>query len=234
MKPYEKISKYYKKYWGKDSIRYVELFSNVINTFKVRANSVLDVGCGTGILAREFQNMNFEVSGIDISEDMIDVAKETTTGINFEVADMKDFNLNRKFDIITCAFDAINYITNDIDMENTLKNIYLHLKDDGVFIFDINTPTLYEERHFGTIDRNFEDIQFKQILAYDKLNRIGKTVFDFGNNEVETHIQRAYSVEEMDRLLLNVGFEVIGRYKSFKLSAIDDRTYKVFYVVKKK
>lgn len=233
LKPYEKLSKFYKKDWGKESVRYTDLVSNVINTYSLSVNSLLDIACGTGILATELKNMNFEVSGIDISEDMINVAKETTIEIDFKVADMKNFNLNKKFDIITCAFDSINYITNNIDMKKTMKNIFNHLVDSGLFIFDINTPSLYEDRHFGTIDRIFDDIHFKQILEYDRVNRLGKTVFDFGNNELETHVQKAYTVEEMDEFLLNADFEIMGRYKNLKLSPIEDRTYKVFYVVKK-
>lgn len=233
MKPYEKLSKFYKKDWGKESVRYADLVSNVINTYNSSVNSVLDIACGTGILATELKNMNFEVSGIDISEDMINVAKETTIEIDFKVADMKNFNLNKKFDIITCAFDSINYITNNVDMKKTMKNIFNHLVDNGLFIFDINTPSLYEDRHFGTIDRIFDDIHFKQILEYDRVTRLGKTVFDFGNNELETHVQKAYTVEEMDEFLLNADFEIMGRYKNFKLSPIEDRTYKVFYAVKK-
>lgn len=233
MKPYEKLSKFYKKDWGKESVRYVDLVSNVINTYNPSVNSVLDVACGTGILATALKNMNFEVSGIDISEDMINVAKETTKEIDFKVADMKNFNLNKKFDMITCAFDSINYITNSVDMEKTMKNIFNHLVDNGLFIFDINTPSLYEDRHFGTIDRIFDDIHFKQILEYDRVNRLGKTVFDFGNNELEIHVQKAYTVEEMDEFLLNADFEIMGRYRNFKLSPIEDRTYKIFYAVKK-
>jgi len=45
----------------------------------------LDITCSTGILAPKLKNMNFEVIGIDISEDMINVAEETTTGIKFEL-----------------------------------------------------------------------------------------------------------------------------------------------------
>ncbi|WP_346930119.1 class I SAM-dependent methyltransferase [Clostridium sp.] len=233
MKPYEKVSKFYKKGWGKDSIKYGDLIYNVINIYNLNINSVLDVACGTGILASKLYNENFEVSGIDISEDMINVAKETTTGIEFAVADMIKFTLNKKFQLITCAFDALNYLITDSDMKKTLKNIFLHLEDNGIFIFNINTPVLYEERHFGIIDRKFDNIEFKQILEYDKASKIGKTVFNFGDNQCETHIQKAYTVEEMDEFLINSGFEIMNRYKDFRLSPIDDKAYKIFYVVKK-
>lgn len=234
MKAYEKLSKFYKKDWGKDSIRYVDLIKNVIDSFNLRISSILDVGCGTGILAKELKNMDFEVTGIDISDNMIDVANETTTGIEFIVSDMRNFNLSKTFDMITCAFDAINYVTTDEDMKDTINTIYNHLNANGVFIFDINTPYLYEDKHFGVINREFDGIKFKQILEYNRTTQIGTTLFDFGNNDLENHIQRAYSVEKMDDYLSNARFEIIGRYKNFKMLPIEDRTYKVFYVAKKK
>lgn len=233
MREYEKLAKFYKKDWGADSEKYSILVSNVISKYNLKVKYALDVACGTGILAAKLRNMNFQVCGIDLSEDMIAVAKENAKNIDFKVANMKDFKLNKKFDIITCAFDSINYITNDEDMEKTIKNIFSHLDDKGFFIFDINTPFLYEDKHFGVIERVFDNIHFKQILEYDNSTRLGKTVFDFDNNELETHIQKAYTVEEMDKFLLNVGFEIIGKYRNFKLDLIEDRTYKVFYIVKK-
>nr|WP_207745930.1 class I SAM-dependent methyltransferase [Clostridium sp. D53t1_180928_C8] len=146
-------------------------------------SSILDVGCGTGILVNELKNMNFDVSGIDISKDMIDIAKEITKGIEFFVSDMKNFKLNKEFDMIT---------------------------------------------------REFDGIKFKQVLEYDRKNQIGTTIFDFGKEGIETHIQRAYSVEDMNKYLLNSGFHIVGRYKNFKMAPIEDRTYKVFYVAIKK
>lgn len=234
MKPYERLSKLYSKDWGKCSSKYTDLIFNVIENYNLKVHSVLDIACGTGILASELHSKNFEVSGIDISEQMINVARENAKGIDFQVADMEKFTFDKKFQLITCAFDSINYLTSHIKMEKTLKNILRHLDDNGVFIFDINTPVLYEERHFGVIDREFDGMKFKQILEYDKENKIGKTTFDFGNNESETHIQKAYSVDDMDKFLLKCGFEIMNRYKDFKLSPIDDKAYKIFYVVKKK
>ncbi len=234
MKPYERLSKLYYKDWGKDSSRYTPFILNIIEIYNLNVQSILDVGCGTGILASELYKKNFEVSGIDISEDMINIAKEKTNGINFKVADMESFKFDKKFDIIICAFDAINYLICDTKMDNTLRNIFSHLKDNGLFIFDVNTPFLYEKRHFGIIDRSFDEIKYKQILEYDKENRIAKTIFDFGNNELETHVQKGYSAQEMDNFLLKSGFKIMNRYKDFKLSPIDNEAYKIFYVVKKK
>lgn len=233
MKPYERLSKLYDKDWGKYSSKYMELISNVIENYNLNVHSVLDVACGTGILASELYNRNFEVSGIDISEDMINIARENSKGIDFQVSDMSEFTFDKKFQVITCAFDSINYLTCDVKLEKTLRNIFLHLDDNGVFIFDINTPTLYEERHFGVIDRSFDEIKLKQILEYDKEYKIGKTTFDFGNDGSETHTQKAYSADEMDKFLLESGFQIMSRYKDFKLSPVDDKAYKIFYVVKR-
>lgn len=85
---------------GKDSVKCAELVSNAMNIYNIVGYYMLDIACGTGILTTKLKNMNFEVIGIDISEDMINVAKETTTAIKFEVVDMKNFNLNKKFHII--------------------------------------------------------------------------------------------------------------------------------------
>lgn len=53
MKPYEKLSKLYSKDWGNYSSKYINLISNVIETYNLNIHSVLDVACGTGILASE-------------------------------------------------------------------------------------------------------------------------------------------------------------------------------------
>lgn len=85
---------------GKDSVKCAELVSNAMNIYNIVGYYMLYIACGTGILATKLKNMNFEVIGIDISKDMINVAKVTTAAIKFEVVDMKNFNLNKKFHII--------------------------------------------------------------------------------------------------------------------------------------
>ncbi len=234
MRPYEKLSQLYAKDWGNFSYKYIDFILNIINKFNLNIQSILDVGCGTGALASELHKRDYNVSGIDISYEMIEIARKNSKEIDFQVDDMSEFILNKRFQLIISSFNAINYLICDAKIKKTLKNIFSHLDNGGIFIFDINSPVLYEERHFGTIDREFEEIKFKQILEYNKTTKIAKTIFHFGNNEQETHIQKAYSDNDMDKYLLDTGFKIIGKYKDLNLSPIDNKTYKIFYVVKKK
>lgn len=184
-------------------------------------------------LASELYKLGYEVCGIDISKDMINTAKSNYPEIQFDIADMTNFNLDSKFDLITCTFDSINYLTEDEEILKALSNIHSHLSNTGYFVFDINTPSLYEEKHFGTIDREFNGIKFKQILKYDKEKKIGTTIFDFGNGEREVHVQKAYSAVDMDNLLTQSGFLKVERFKDFKLSPIEEKVYRIFYIVRK-
>ena len=59
--------------------------------------------------------------------------------VNFYLGDMSKFKLNKKYDLITCTFDAINHMVIFNDWENMFKRVYLHLTDNGMFLFDMNT-----------------------------------------------------------------------------------------------
>lgn len=233
MKPYERLAKIYDKDWGTFSISYLRLIKHLSHKYNFKPSSVLDVACGTGNLASELSKLDYEVTGIDISKDMINIAKSNNPELQFHVADMTNFSIDGKFDLITCTFDSINYLTEDGQILKALANIHSQLSNNGYFIFDINTPTIYEENHFGVIDREFGGIKFKQVLEYDKEKRIGTTVFDFGNGAMERHVQKAYLAEDMDKLLKQSDFLILERFKDFKLSPIDENSYRIFYIVRK-
>ena len=62
MKAYEKLSEFYRNIWGKDSARYAELVINVINSIDLKVSSILDIGCGTGILVNQLKNLDFKLA----------------------------------------------------------------------------------------------------------------------------------------------------------------------------
>lgn len=233
MRIYEELAKVYDKEWGKFSLSYLKYVEYLKSNYLFEPTAVLDVACGTGELITELNKLGYTVRGIDISDTMISVAKNRSNEIDFIVDDMISYKSDRKFDLVICAFDAVNYLLLESQIISTFNLIKEALYEDGYFIFDFNTPTLYREKHYGTINRNIDNIKFLQELEYNEKENIATTIFDFGNKRIEEHIQRGYSIEKMDELLSRVGLKVMAKFKDFKFTPADEMTHKAFYVVMK-
>ena len=102
---------------------------------KVKGNKLLDVACGTG-KHLGFLKSEFECTGIDISNEMLDVARKKYDGIRFLQADMVNFDLNEKFDAIICLFSSIGYVKTYENLKKTIINFSNHLKLGGVVIIE--------------------------------------------------------------------------------------------------
>jgi ubiquinone/menaquinone biosynthesis C-methylase UbiE len=102
---------------------------------KVKGNKLLDVACGTGRHLSFLKNV-FEWTGIDISNEMLDLAREKYNGIRFLQANMVNFDLNEKFDAIICLFSSIGYVRTYENLKKTVHNFANHLKPGGVLIIE--------------------------------------------------------------------------------------------------
>lgn len=102
--------------------------------------SILDGGCGTGSHAIPLAERGYDVTGIDLSEEMITNAKEKSNKsglhIDFNKMDLRKLKLNKKFDACVCMFAVISYLTDNESLIEALSNIRSHLKDGSLFIFD--------------------------------------------------------------------------------------------------
>ena len=118
------------------------------------ACSVLDVGCGTG-LHLEHLRQHYEVEGLDISPELLAVAQHRLPGVTLSCADMVDFSLQRRFDVITCLFSAIAYVRTPERMEKAVAAMSTHLNPGGLLIIE---PWFYPETYWtGTITANHVD-----------------------------------------------------------------------------
>jgi len=102
---------------------------------KSGANRLLDVACGTGRHAEKLKD-SFHITGVDISPDMLQIAREKLPDIEFTRGDMKNLSLEKKFDVVICMFSAMNYNTTLEELKGTIDNFNKHLNEGGIIIFD--------------------------------------------------------------------------------------------------
>jgi SAM-dependent methyltransferase len=94
--------------------------------------SLLDVGCGTGEHIHFFPE-SYDIFGLDYSKGMLDIARAKNPHINFMHGDMRDFELGRKFGVVSCLGSALQYNLTLEDLERSIKNLLEHANDYVIF-----------------------------------------------------------------------------------------------------
>jgi SAM-dependent methyltransferase len=100
-----------------------------------QAATLLDVACGTGANLRRFSE-SFEVVGLDASGEMLTIARERHPQVQLVTADMRNFDLGRKFDAIVSIFSGIGYMLEEADLKRAVANMAGHLTPGGVLLLE--------------------------------------------------------------------------------------------------
>ena len=131
---YAELGKYYDNLIGKNYYKRLEiLFENFTSGFSHNAKH-LDIGCGTGFLIRKSKDMNLKPVGIDISDQMVKLAKKNNPDIKILKRNFLD--IKSSFDIITANNDVLNHLKSSFGLNVTLKNIDNILNENGIFFSD--------------------------------------------------------------------------------------------------
>jgi SAM-dependent methyltransferase len=113
------------------------------------AGSLLDVACGTG---RHLEHLRswYTVEGLDAEPGLIEVARQRLPDVTLHVGDMRDFELGRRFDIVTCLFSSIGYMHTPADLALALTTIGRHLSPGGLLLVEPwLSPAAFDPLHFG-------------------------------------------------------------------------------------
>jgi ubiquinone/menaquinone biosynthesis C-methylase UbiE len=155
---YEIISKYYDMMYVNDETYKSEIDKvvSIVDEYKEsKGNTLLDIACGTGAQAAYLQK-NFIVTGIDISDEMLEKARNKVENARFINADMCDFNLDGKYDVILNLYGSIGYVESLECLQMAMKCAFKHLNKGGIFIL---TPWSTKESFneaLVTRNRNFD------------------------------------------------------------------------------
>jgi len=112
------------------------LLADLIREAHPDARTVLDVGCGMGAHARALTDAGFEVDGVDLEPGMVEQASARCPEGTFEVADMQDLGLPRRYDVVVSLFSAIGYVQTEEALRKTVLGMRRHLNEGGLLVVD--------------------------------------------------------------------------------------------------
>lgn len=130
-------------YGDKDYEAECDLIENVFRKYgKGEIKTILDLGCGTGNHAIPLVRRGYQVTGVDISEDMLSCARAKaqnagSEGQNFLYGDVRNIDLRHQYDVVLMMFAVLGYQTTNEDVLSALNTASRHLKSGGLFICDV-------------------------------------------------------------------------------------------------
>ncbi len=204
-------------------------------------SNILDVGCGTGSLTVQLVDLG-QVTGMDLSIDMLTVASQKSTSVNWIEGDMTSFDLQQKFDVITIFCDSLNYLQDENAVIETFKNVYNHLNDSGVFMFDVHTVhkmmTLFNNQSYID-DRDGIFLAWNAIQGDLPLSVYHDMSFFIRNEDQtysrfdESHFQRTFEEATYLKWLTEIGFNHIKTFTDFDENEHNEHADRLFFIVKK-
>ncbi|KUP07259.1 methyltransferase [Bacillus coahuilensis m2-6] len=211
----------------------------------LKEKAILDLACGTGEMSIRFAKEGMNVTGVDLSETMLMVAKDKTNEANVSVdyyqQDMKELEGLSEFDLVVLYCDSLNYLSGPRDVLATFKRIYDHLKPGGMLLFDVHSPFKVDELF---IDQSFsfagEEISYiwDSFAGEEPHSVIHELTFfvkeDNGLYErvEETHEQRTFPIADYTNWLREVGYssiEVTGDFTEH----VTETSERLFFSCKK-
>ena len=144
------MTKYFVHFWDSEADKKgarerAERVLKPTRKYNEKASKVLELGVGIGKVLVHFPK-SFEIFGLDIEEEYVDVCKERIKRGKFFVSSMHNFRLGEKFDVIFSVYDSINFLETFSQWKSTFKAVHAHLNEKGLFVFDMYTPKVLQ--HF--------------------------------------------------------------------------------------
>ncbi len=201
----------YKDYAGEVE----KILSIVERELHTDGRRLLDAACGTG-LHLEHLKEHFETEGLDLSPELLEIARERNPALTFHQADMRTFALNARYDVVTCLFSSIGYMTTIDDLYRAVGRMADHLVPGGLLLVEPwLTPEVWKPNTVHALFIDESELKIARVNTSLTEGRV--SVFDLhhliGTPEgtehvVEHHELGLYTVDEMTEAFTAAGLDV--------------------------
>ena len=196
-------------------------------------HTILEVGCGSGMLARRFLANGYDYLGLDLYNEMLDIARREVKSDRFIQCDMRNLTFDQQFEAILITGRSLAYVIDNQGIIDTLKGVHKSLKDNGLFIFGVFEANQIFD-NFDDFEQTIEhnDIKIRRKSHLKKNLATGWTYDWFAQYIIEKDNQisevddittlRAFTKDEITLFLKLTGFvieNIIVEGKAFTIVA---------------
>lgn len=202
---------------------------------------LLDIGCGTGTLALLLHQAGYEVSGLDLSEEMLAVASARLEAMGISIPlyamSMDELEGFEQMDVAIIPIDSINYVTDEQKVYETLQRIYDSLRDGGQLFFDVHSlfkmneifldgPFTYDDGEI-TYVWHTEPGEFEHSI-YHQMTFFVQTENGLFERFDEEHFQRTFNFTQFENWLKEIGFSQIDITADWTTEAPSEKNERIF------
>ena len=197
----------------------------ILRENNIQEGHIVDLGCGSGILAKGLADNGYTVTGVDLSQHMITLARERVPNADFVISSFYSIDIPA-CSTVTATGECFNYLFDNSEgstkIKDLFKKIYSSLTPSGLFIFDFAMPgrvhssrkKYWKQNNWELEVEHHEDEHSRYLTRKIKLNIHTENGL---KRDQEIHKLRLFERKEMENILIKVGFtpKFVKGYGSF-------------------
>jgi SAM-dependent methyltransferase len=218
--------------------RWASFLDQLWSTDRDGVRSVLDLCCGTGLLAEQLIARGYHLVGVDASAAMLAVARERLgPDVPLHRVTLPDLDVQGVFDAAACTFDGLNYLDPD-ELRRTLAAVARRLRPGGWLVFDLHTDAMLDFTVANPVVAGESDgSSFAISSTVDAVTRICDTTIELarprdGDGFCETHRQHFHADAEVLASLEAAGFAATAVNDEYTPEPADFSTLRATWITR--
>jgi SAM-dependent methyltransferase len=241
---YEALAPIYDRLMGHvDYSEWIELIEQVIDRYGEGDPKIIEIGAGTGVVGALLKEMGYDYTASDLSPAMCAEARRRRK-LPVCVADARRLPFRQRFNLALFLYDGINYMMTLDEYRRLFASVCDILLPGGLFLFDITTQE-NSLRHFVRyIDfEDYGDVSYVRNSHYDEaraiqhndftIYRLSKDCPPYYEKFVEAHLQKIFSVQDIEKAIPGKRFEVLGIWDGFVFRKYSGRSVRIHFLLRR-